>query len=67
MASWPTLSHKNLIKNSVVIKHTNVYCSIDNVHTYVRSYYRDNANSYYRYRDSTYYRDNRFIVIIAQP
>ena len=30
-------------------------------------YYRDNANSYYCYRDSTYYRDNRFIVIIAQP
>ena len=33
----------------------------------MHSYYRDNANSYYRYRDSIYYRDNRFIVIIAQP
>ena len=63
MASWPPLSHKKLIKNSKV--NTNVYyCSIG---IHIRRYYRENANSYFRYRDSTYYRNNRFIVIIAQP
>ena len=54
MASWPPLSHKKFKCG----KHTNVYRSIDNAHSYyhdtTNSYYHDTTNSYYRYCDGTY-------------